>query len=348
MLARTFGCVRVVWNRTLADRQARYAEEAVHVLRADRRRADRHEEDPDIAWLNEVSSVPSSRPCATSTPRSRRSSASARYPPFESRQGGNPRPHPIGVPDEGRRAMPGEDRRAAVHRVDLAALDLAARDPSSVTMARDPAGVVVDLPRGGARSCAAARDRESVGVDVGLKDFAALSTGEKNPHPKDWERPRSGSSGTSAARPLPEGSANRAKAKVKVARAHARITDARRDFLHKASTDLVRRFDVIAVEDLNVAGMVRTGARPRDLLLGLVEFRAMLEYKAERYGTGRAVDRRTRSSKTCSACGHLLAELSLRTRHGRAPLAAPGTTGTSTPRRTFWPPGWRLLPAEAV
>ena len=106
-----------------------------------------------------------------------------------------------------------------------------------------------------------------------------------------------------------------------MARAHARITDARRDFLHKASADLVRRFDVIAVEDLNVSGMVRNRSLARAIsCTGWAEFRSMLEYKTERYGRQVvAIDRWYPSSKTCSSCGHLLAELSLKTRHWTCP-----------------------------
>ena len=70
-----------------------------------------------------------------------------------------------------------------------------------------------------------------------------------------------------------------------MARAHARVADARRDFLHKASTGLVRRVDVIAVEDLKVSGMVRNRTLARAIsCTGWAEFRSMLEYKAERYG----------------------------------------------------------------
>jgi putative transposase len=99
------------------------------------------------------------------------------------------------------------------------------------------------------------------------------------------------------------------------------VADARRDFLHKASTDLVRRFDVIAVEDLNVSGMVRNRRLARAIsCTGWGEHRRMLEYKAERYGrTIVAVDRWFPSSKTCSACGHLLAELSLGTGNWACP-----------------------------
>ena len=154
-------------------------------------------------------------------------------------------------------------------------------------------------------------------MDLGLKDFAVLSTGERIPHPKHMERheQRLKRYQRRLAR-CQQGSANRQKAKVKVARQHARVADARRDFLHKASTDLVRRFDGIAVEDLAVGNMVRNRPLAKAISrTGWAQFRAFLAYKAERYGRELAVvDRWYPSSKTCSACGHLLASLSLGTR----------------------------------
>jgi putative transposase len=118
-----------------------------------------------------------------------------------------------------------------------------------------------------------------------------------------------------------KGSANRARMRVKVARRHARVRDARRDFLHKTSTAIVRRFDVIAVEDLNVAGMVKNRSLAKAISrTGWAEFRAMLDYKAQR--TGRrviVVDRWYPSSKTCSHCGYLLTRLDLSTRQWTCP-----------------------------
>jgi putative transposase len=106
-----------------------------------------------------------------------------------------------------------------------------------------------------------------------------------------------------------------------VARAHAKIADARRDFLHKTSTSLIRRFDVVAIEDLNISGMVRNRRLARAICCtGWGEHHRMLAYKAERYSrTITAVDRWYPSSKTCSTCGHLLAELSLCTRYWTCP-----------------------------
>src|SRR5262249_62141531 len=113
------------------------------------------------------------------------------------------------------------------------------------------------------------------------------------------------------------GSGNRAKAKRRVARAHPKVRAARRDFLHKVSTGLIHRFDAVAVEDLNVAGMVRNRCLAKAICrTGWAEFRSMLAYKAHRDGRTLAVaERWYPSSKTCSTCGHLLAHLALSTRH---------------------------------
>jgi putative transposase len=202
-------------------------------------------------------------------------------------------------------------------------IDPAGVDPTSVTVARDPAGrwfvtFHVDIADPASRPAAG----QSVGVDVGLTHFAALSTGEKVPHPRDWERyERQLKRWQRRLARCQRGSANRAKQAVKAARVHARVADARRDFLHKVSTRLVRENDVIAVEDLNVRGMVRNRRMARAIsCTGWAEFRFMLEYKAQRHGrTVAAVDRWYPSSKTCSACGHLLAAFSLNTRTWQCP-----------------------------
>ena len=99
------------------------------------------------------------------------------------------------------------------------------------------------------------------------------------------------------------------------------LQNARRDFLHRASTRLVRSADTIVIEDLNVAGMVRNRRLARAISdCGWGEFRRQLEYKCQRAGRELVVlDRWYPSSKTCSACGHLLAELSLGIRRWACP-----------------------------
>ena len=135
-----------------------------------------------------------------------------------------------------------------------------------------------------------------------------------------------------------KGSANRAKAKAKVARAHRKVRASRTDFLHRASTRLVRDHDVIVVEDLAVTSMVRNRSLAKAICdCGWGTFR---QHAGVQGRQGRAAPDRDRplvpqSRKTCSACGHLLADAEPEDpARGSARPAAPGTTGTSTPRRT--------------
>src|SRR5262249_23006082 len=117
------------------------------------------------------------------------------------------------------------------------------------------------------------------------------------------------------------GSINRRKAKAKVARAHRKVRNARADFLHRTSTNLIRRADTIVIEDLAITNMVKNHALARAISdAGWGDFRRQWEYKAE--GAGRTlvvIARWSPSSKTCSACGHLLAKLSLSPRHWTCP-----------------------------
>jgi putative transposase len=155
-----------------------------------------------------------------------------------------------------------------------------------------------------------------------VKDFAATSEGDRIANPRHLERKARALARYQRrlARCRP-GSANREKAKLKAARAHWKVRNARADFLHRTSIRLVRQNDVIAIEDLNVCGMVRNRHLARAISdCGWGEFRRQLEYKCQRYGRQLVViDRWYPSSRTCSACGHLLAELSLSTRHWTCP-----------------------------
>jgi putative transposase len=158
----------------------------------------------------------------------------------------------------------------------------------------------------------------AVGVDLGIKDFAITSDGERIANPRHLERKaRNLARYQRCLARRQRGSANRAKAAAKIARAHRKVRDARRDFLHKTTTNLVRMNDVIAVEDLAVKNMVKNRSLARAISdCGWGEFRRQLEYKCGRYGRDLVVaDRWCPSSKTCSACGYLLAALSLGTRH---------------------------------
>jgi putative transposase len=326
LLARTFGCVRVVWNRTLAARHARYAtvgkgtsyRETDAALTAMKRL-------PELTFLGEVSSVPLQQ-----TLRHQHNALSAffagraRYPRFKSRHGKQSATYTRSA-FRWRDATLTLAKTAAPLRLvwSWPDLDPATLDPSTVTISRDQAGrwfVVLHVEVADPAPLAATG--RAVGIDLGLTDFAVLSTGERIIHPRNMARHERRLKRYQRAQARKrKGSANRAKARRTVARAHARVTDGRRDHLHKLSTRLVREFDTIAVEDLAVANMVRnSGAHKRGLnrainQTGWGQFRAFLAYKAQR--TGRhllVIDRFYPSSKTCSGCGHLLATLSLGTR----------------------------------
>lgn len=326
LLNRTFGCVRVVWNRTLADRHARYATKQRSTSCADTDRAlTAMKQDPDLAWLNEVSSVPLQQALRHQhTAFTAFFQKRARYPRFKSREGRQS----ASFTRSGFR-MKGTDLWLAKTSQPLRfvwswpGIDVSTLDPTMVTVSRDPDGrwfvtFAADIPD----PDAPAPTGDVVGVDVGLTDFAVLSTGEKIAHPRHMDRheKRLKRYQRILARKQ-RGSQNRKKAKQKVARAHSRVRDARRDFLHQTSTDLVRRFDAIAVEDLAVSNMVKNRKLSKAISrTGWAEFRTLLEYKAHRDGrTLAVVDRWYPSSKTCSACGHLLSALSLHTRTWQCP-----------------------------
>lgn len=162
----------------------------------------------------------------------------------------------------------------------------------------------------------AATDR-TVGVDLGICDVAVTSDGWKSGNPRHLkQRLRHLNRQQRALSRKQKGSKRREKQRVRVAKLHARIAASRADFLHKTTTALVRRSDVIALENLNVAGMVKNRHLARAISdVGMGEFRRQVEYKTKWYGREAiVVDRWAPTSKTCSDCGHRLTKLSLKVR----------------------------------
>jgi putative transposase len=165
-------------------------------------------------------------------------------------------------------------------------------------------------------------DGRVVGVDLGIKSLAVLSTSEVVPNPRhlDCALRALRRAGRQASRRRGPDRRTRTvpsnrwrKTKERIAALHTRVGNARRDGLHKLSTRLVREHDTIVVEDLNVAGMVRNRRLARHIAgLGLAELRRQLDYKTRDAGVRLVVaDRWFPSSKTCSACGAVRAKLTL-------------------------------------
>jgi putative transposase len=326
MLARTFGCVRLVWNRTLAERRRLYhgegralsyaaSDAALTVLKRD----------PDLAFLAEVSCVPLQQTLRHQHQAFRAFFAQrARYPRFKSRAGRQSATYT-------RSAFRMKDGALWLAKMDTPLaftwswpdIDPATLDPATVTVSRDPCGrwyvsFAVEVAGPGQSPATGV----VVGIDLGIKDFAVTSGGEKIANPRKLAR-RAQALARYQRRlaRCQRGSANRAKARAKVARAHRKVRASRADFLHRTSTALVRDHDVIVIEDLAVTNMVRNRSLAKAISdCGWGTFRQMLAYKTARAGRHLIViGRWYPSSKTCSACGHLLAALSLHTRTWQCP-----------------------------
>jgi putative transposase len=326
MLNRTFGCARVVWNCILAARRERYITQRTGTSCGQASAAlTAMKKDPQRAWLNEVSCVPLQQALRHQQQAFAAFFAGrARYPRFKSRHGRQ-------AAEYTRSAFTlrnGELRLAKtpgplVFVWSWPGIDVAGLDPTTVFVSKEPDGrwyvtLAVDaqppepLP---------AADR-AVGVDLGVHDFAVTSDGDRVAGPRHLEhRARNLARYQRRLARCQRGSANRAKARTKVARAHRKVRNARCDFLHKTTTGLVRDYDLIAIEDLNVSGMVRNRRLARAISdCGWGEFRRQLTYKCQRADRRLIIiDRWHPSTKTCSACGFRLAELPLKARAWRCP-----------------------------
>ena len=172
---------------------------------------------------------------------------------------------------------------------------------ASLTVEREP--TATQGPKGGA-----------VGVDLGVKSLATLSDGTVITNPRALgTRLKALRKAQQALSRKVNGSARREKARERVARLYARVSDVRADAINKATTMIANTYSTVCIEDLNVAGMVKNHHLARSLSdAALGEFRRQLEYKTARAGAVlRVVDRWYPSSKTCSNCGTVKAKLSL-------------------------------------
>lgn len=323
-LLRTFGCVRLVYNKALEARTVGWYEQQRRVsyvetsaLLTGWKKAD------DLAFLNEVSSVPLQQ-CLRHLQGAFVSfwEKRAQYPKFKSRKRGR------ASAEYTRSAFRWRDGRLTLAKM-AEPLDIRwprplpeGTEPSTVTVSRDAAGrwhvsilvetTIEHLPPTTAE----------VGVDAGLTALVTLSTGEKITNPRHGKRDhaRLARAQKTLSRKQ-KGSSNRAKARLRVARVHARIADRRRDLLHKLSTRLVRENQTVVIEDLNVRGMMRNRMLARAIGdASWAQLRSMLDYKTRWYGRELiVVDRWYPSTKTCSRCGYLLDRLPLDVREWTCP-----------------------------
>jgi putative transposase len=289
-LARAFGCARVVFDDALAAREAAYEAGRPYLTDAQlSARLTASKRDPKRAWLAEVSAVMLQQALADLT---------TAYRNFFASRSGSRRGPKIGKP----RFRSRKDHRQAIRFTANARFRVLANgdlhlpkigdvpvrwsrplpsEPSSVTVVKDPAGryfasfVIATEPG------QLPKAEPVVGIDLGLKHFAIMSDGRRITAPQFLRRAEKVLKRRQ--RDLSrkqQGSANQAKDRVKLARAHARVADSRRDFHHQLSTALIRDNQAVAVEDLAVRGLARTHLAKSVHDAGWAAFVRMLEYKA--------------------------------------------------------------------
>ena len=347
LLRRTMGCVRLVYNKALANRTIAWYERQERIdykqtssLLTSWKKAE------ELDFLNEVSCVPLQqclrhlqkrmRPRAADRRKGMRTKQAfanfwgkrAKYPRFKKKRNG-------GSAEFTKSAFKYRDGQVWLAKC-LEPLNIvwsrylpSGCKPSTITVKLEPSGrwfvsLLIDdytietLPP----------TKKQVGIDAGVSSLVSTSDGDKVANPKHfnklYQKLRRAQKELSR---KTKGSNNRYKARLKVAKIHAQIKDARTDFLHKLTTDLVRNNSLIAIEDLAVRNMVKNhklACSISDAAWG--EMFRQLEYKCDWYGRKLVkIDRFFPSSKRCNHCGFVVEKLPLDVRSWDCPNC--GTTG---------------------
>ncbi len=319
LLANSFGCARFVYNNTLRFRTDAYYNdgESISHSKAEKRLVSLKKEFP---FLKDVSSVVLQQ-CLRDQQEAFKNfwAGRAKYPKFKKRNARQSiRLTKSAFSMKDRQLFIAKSREPLSIKWSRKLLS----GPSSITISKDRAGryFVSMLCEFEAKPMPISK--KTVGIDLGLKDLFITSDGEKsgNPrHTKRYEQKLAYLQRTLAKKQ--KGSNNRDKARLNVARLHAKIADCRMDATHKASRKLINENQVVCVEDLSVKNMIKNPKLAKHIAdANWGEFVRQLQYKAEWAGrTVSVIDRFFPSSKRCPGCGYINESMPLSIREWDCP-----------------------------
>lgn len=330
LLRRTLGCVRLVYNKALSARREAWEErqESINYGQTSALLTDWKKLE-DLQFLNEVSCVPLQQTLRhLQTAFGNFFKKRAKFPRFKKKRSG-------GSAEFTRSAFKWKDGQVWLAKCAQPLNIIWSRmipcrcSPSTITVRLDAAGrwFVSLLVEDHTIQPLPATDKK-VGLDAGITSLITTSDGEKVANPKHFDQLRAKLRRVQKTLSrCQKGSSNREKARQMVAKVQSQIADARKDFLHKSTSQLVRENQTIAVEDLAVRNMMKNRKLARSISdAGWGELVRQLEYKCQWSGrTLVKVDRWFPSSKRCGNCGHIIDKLPLSIRKWDCPNC--GTEG---------------------
>ena len=317
-LAQLFGCVRVVWNDALAvcKKEAKKPSfKDLSVLLTQSKKTKERQ------WLNEVSAVPLQQSLRNQevafknffdSCKGKRKGRKQAYPKFKKKS------------NKQSATFTNSAFQLKGTQVYLAKIGLIspiwsrelASSPSSATIIKDNAdryfiSFVVEI-----EPVKLLAKNKSVGIDLGIKTFAVLSTGEHFKSPCYFRFYKSLMKSQRSLSRKQKGSNRRYKARIRVAKKHNKIAEVRKDFLHKLSTKIVKENQLIILEDLNVTEMLKDVRLSRLISQqGWREFRNLCEAKAKKFNREfQVINRWEPTSQVCSSCGYRWGKLDLKVR----------------------------------
>ena len=324
LLRRTLGCVRLVYNKALYERtQAWYERQERVGYNQTSSMLTQWKKEEDLDFLNEVSCVPLQQGLRhLQTAFVNFFAGRASYPIFKKKRNG-------GSAEFTKSAFKFKDKEIYLAKCSE---PLPIRWSRQIPKGCEPTSVTVSLHPSGRWHISIRFDDptiqplpvtdNTVGIDLGVTSLIATSNGDKIANPQHFKKhcKRLKKAQKNFFRKQ-KGSKNREKARIKVAKIHLKISDSRKDFLHKTTTQLVRENQTIAIESLAVKNMVKNHKLALAISdSGWSELSRQLDYKCRWYGrTLVAIDRWFPSSKRCSSCGHIVDKMPLNIREWTCP-----------------------------